>query len=433
MLHSPTRPHSSPIRRLLNDRRLHAPVLLWTMLYANINSGPWHFDTAMDSSTAFVHGTRAAFPMVVLLIAPFILRHQAARAPFPRPLALWTIYAVVAALAGLFSPAPGYTLYWAAAYLAVLATMAAWLRSGQPIQRAVQLNQLTWIYTAAVLVVLLFVARDFLFVSAATGATGYNVARSVDSVSGMAMSRSSGMARFASVPAVLAYVMLWRDRRWLMRLVWGSALLGSAGLVYFMQSRGAMFGLAFALLVVTWILGPQIRAFVLVLLGLCLVATVSEVISPETIQRIESHIQRGQNAEEFRSMTGRVDTWNAALPFILESPIIGWGMESDRAFGLRHTHNTYIYAMFAGGLLGTIPFVGGLFLAWRCALRVQRRRLASRLGHEVGFVQSVGILAFFTVRSIPEVCGSNYAVDLFVMVPAIAYIVLLSKSEKVLR
>jgi len=37
-------------------------------------------------------------------------------------------------------------------------------------------------------------------------------------------------------------------------------------------------------------------------------------------------------------------------------------------------------------------------------------------------IQVGGVLAFFTLRSIPEVCGSNYAVDYLVMLPAVLYV-----------
>ncbi len=425
-------PSASLLVAVLHDKRLFMPVILWVMLYVNINSGPWFLRSMPQSPMAAFHTLRAAFPIVILLLAPFVVQQSGPRNSLPKPLVLWGFYCLVAAVAGLVGPNPASAWYWAVAYLATLAAVSVWLRSGWPIARSLQLNHLTWFLTTVVLAVLVVVARDALLVVTPSGdISGYGLVNRVGPVGGMAMSRSSGMARFASVPGVIAYVMLWSDRQSLRRVFWGLLLFGSAALIYFMQSRGAIVGLAFALLVVTWFLGPRVRRFVLALLALCVMATVLEAVSPDFTQKVYTHLTRAQSAEDLTSMTGRTKTWAEAIPLIEKSPLWGWGFEAGRAFGLEHLHNTYFYALMSAGLLGTVPFVWGLVLAWHSVYRIERSGVANRLGHRVGFVQAVGILAFFTVRGIPEVCGASYAVDLVVMVPAIAYLSLLDTASRV--
>lgn len=58
------------------------------------------------------------------------------------------------------------------------------------------------------------------------------------------------------------------------------------------------------------------------------------------------------------------------------------------------------------------------------------RKTADRLGQRIVLIQAGGILAFFTVRSIPEVCGAMFGVDLMVMLPAMAYLGLLDLEER---
>ncbi len=99
----------------------------------------------------------------------------------------------------------------------------------------------------------------------------YGVMSSVGgSVGGMAMSRSSGMGRFASVPAIVAFVMLWH--RACGAAIWAPLFAATCVLVYMMQSRGAIFSLAFALVVVSYVLGLRARLAAIAMMILAAVA-----------------------------------------------------------------------------------------------------------------------------------------------------------------
>jgi O-antigen ligase len=95
-----------------------------------------------------------------------------------------------------------------------------------------------------------------------------------------------------------------------------------------------------------------------------------------------------------------------------------------------HVHNTYMYALISAGFAGTAAFVGGLAWAWIIFLRSMRRGIADRYGQRAFLIQAGGILAFFTVRSIPEVCGAMFGVDFMVMLPALAYLTILDQKGK---
>ncbi len=77
-------------------------------------------------------------------------------------------------------------------------------------------------------------------------------------------------------------------------------------------------------------------------------------------------------------------------------------------------------------MVGLVPFVLGLGWAWWAAWRAYASNLPAQLGQQAHFAQAVGILAFFTLRSIPEVSGAMSSVDLMVMLPAIAYLAALA-------
>jgi len=400
-------------------------TVLWLMLWAGNNSGPWVFYRFPAGLRDGVHFVRTAFPLLVLVIAPWVGR-ATRRGGLPGPLKLWAFYGLVGLAASAMSPRPLDSLYWAFAYLASLAALAAYLRGGDPLERSIQLNYLTWLVTTGILGLLCLVARDVLREAAQTNMSAYYVSQAVGGIGGMPVILGTGMARFAAVPAVVAYVMLWRDRPAWRRVAWGGLFAGTCLLMYMMQSRGATAGLAFALVVVTCLLGT--RARILGLAGLAAGVIALAYVPQETTEEVFLHLTRGQQVDQLATFGGRTSYWAEGCELILQSPVFGYGFQADRALGVGHVHNTYLYVMLTAGIVGFVPFVAGLAWAWLAAFRAFQRALPSRLGHEAVFAQAVGILAFFTARSIPEVCGGLFMVDLLVMIPAMAYLVLLASS-----
>ena len=327
------------------------------------------------------------------------------------------------------SPKPFSAAYWALCYLSVFAAVKLFIQGPDPLERAISLNYLTWIITTLFLAILIFTARDALFVDSRFGMTGYGIIHRIGTVADMSMSRSSGMARFAAVPGIVCFVFLWQSRG-IFRLLWATIFVLSGALIYLMQSRGAIFGLAFAIFFIMLFMGVKARrvgAIFLILLGLTLYA---DVIPERKVEQVSEHVFRGQTFEEMRTMTGRTRAWEKGWNQVLKSPVWGWGPQADRYLIKEHVHNTYMYALMASGFAGAAAFVGGLMWAWVLFLRAIIRGFADRFGQRLFLIQAGGILAFFTVRSIPEVCGAMFGVDFMVMLPVLAYLVVLDQQGR---
>ena len=84
----------------------------------------------------------------------------------PGPLKLWVFYGLVGLGASVCSPQPLDAMYWGACYLSAFAALAAYLRGGDPLQRAVELNWLTWTATTGILAILCVAARHVLYSAA---------------------------------------------------------------------------------------------------------------------------------------------------------------------------------------------------------------------------------------------------------------------------
>lgn len=416
-------------RTVLLPEFLSLPVLMWLGLWFGINTGPSVLEQLPTGALAWAHYLRTIFPLVslavasVMIVARLALRPES-RSRFAGPLRFWFFYGVLGLLFCIRAPRPEFAAYWSLCYLSVFATLKLWVERGgdtQALRRCLHLNYLSWFVTAAFLAVLVVAARDVLLAGGRDGLTGYGVVNRAESVGGMAMSRSSGFSRFAAVPGIVSFVWIWTRSGW-ERLFWAGVTLACAALIYMMQSRGAIVGFGAALAFVTIFLGGRARwigALALVIFGLALVG---ELIPDSKVDEITRHLTRSADREGLVTLTGRTRTWENAWAVLAESPLYGWGPQADRHLVGQHVHNTYLYAWLQSGLLGVALFAIGLLAAWRLFARALRSGIADRVGQRAALLQVGGLLAFFTVRSIPEVCGAMYAVDLMVMLPAMAYL-----------
>ncbi|RUA01627.1 MAG: hypothetical protein DSY89_04220 [Deltaproteobacteria bacterium] len=243
------------------------------------------------------------------------------------------------------------------------------------------------------------------------------------------MSRSSGMARFAAIPGIVSFV-FFLGGSGVKRYLWTIPFVLSALMIWFMQSRGAILGFGFSMAFVLFFLGPRSRILGLILIIVVGMLSFSDSI-PSTARRyIKTFFYRGENYEQLKTLTGRTRAWRNAWRQIRKSPIFGRGPQSDRYLIREHVHNTYLYALLQSGIVGATAFIGGLIWAWVLFFRAILRKTADHLGQRVVLIQAGGILAFFTVRSIPEVCGAMFGVDLMIMVPVLAYLEMLDQEGR---
>jgi O-antigen ligase len=405
--------------------------VLLIMVWFGIDTGPWVLRREPTGLLGWVHAIRTVSPIIVLVLATLrgLAGGERNSSVFAVPVKLWLVYGVFGLVACILSPYPLDAAYWAIAYLSVFAATKLFLKGPNLLSRAIHLNYFTWLITTAVLVFLLFAARHVLFVQTPLGLSGYGYITKMPTIMEMSMSRSTGLARFAAVPGIIAFVFFWRGGAW-KRSFWLSLFIASAVLVYLMQSRGAFFGFCSAIAFVMLFLGTRTRIIGAVLLIFSLIVLYSNIIPEQLIENVRAFILRGQDTDQLSTMTGRSLTWTLAWREIKDSPIFGWGFQSDRFLLGQHAHNTYIYALMTSGFLGTSAFVGGLLWTWLLFLRVLKKGTADRLGQKGFLIQVGGILAFFTVRSIPEVSGAMFGIDLMLMVPVMAYLGILDRQKK---
>lgn len=417
----------------ISKRDLCSAALLWISLWASINSGPWVLSKDPVELLDWVHYIRTVLPFIFLfLVASNSLRNRNEKSfSFPLPVKLWLLYCLIGLLSTILSPEPGDAIYWALCFLLVIAGVHLSISRTAPIVDAIRLNYLTWTINTVFLVTMILIARDVLIVSTTTGLTGYGLVGRMPDVMDMAMSRSSGISRFAAVPGIVAFAFLWHGPM-IRKMLWAVVFILSSSLIYFMQSRGAIFAYGFAVSFILLFQGRTFRNFGAVLLIIFGFLLFTDLSSNQHFNHIAQHIFRGQSTEEFLNMSGRTRAWENAWEWIWGSPFFGWGFQADRFLIYEHVHNTYLYTLLTAGFLGTAAFAGGLALTCFQFFRVLRKKIGDAV-LRIHLIQCAGILAFFTMRSIPEVSGAMFSVDLMVMLPAMTFISLMERqaySEK---
>ncbi|MDA1194540.1 MAG: O-antigen ligase family protein [Planctomycetota bacterium] len=411
------------------------PGLLWALLWLAITSSPWTLTQIPSSALEQLHYYRALGPLVALGVGALILLGRAGGhagvSPLPWVLRPWSGFAVLAILACAGSPNPEFALYWALSYAAAIVVLWSVVdapTAGERLAKAKHLNYLSWAIAAALLLVLLYVSRGQLFVQTEGGLSGYGVANRVRSFGGVTMVRPSGLARSAVVPALFTFVLAWRSHG-LRRLLWLAAAGGCSTLVVLMQSRGATLGLAAGMALALLLMGQRARYVGGLLLALALVVLFAGVDVGIDTESAVRHVNREGISGRTDVTSGRTRDWGIAWSKIMESPFWGWGPQADRFFFQFHVHNTYLYAWLAAGVMGVIGLAWGVVRMWRLFVRAVRNDAARDLHQHTLFVQIGCLVAFFTIRGVPEVSGAMFGIDLLLMLPAMAWLDCLEQAR----
>lgn len=404
------------------------PLLLWVMLWSTINSGPWHLVYSPSGLTGWANAIRAAMPLLILgiWVASLVVRTRGARTP-TGPETLWILYALIAFAAALAYDRWFDIGYWALAYLSVFAAIDLTLRES-PLSRATAVVWVNWFLATVFLVAMLVFAREVLFVEGKTGLTAYGVVNRAQAVGGAPIARSSGLARLAIVPVVVGFVLMFHARG-ARRLLWAALCVAAAVMIWFFQSRQGIIGMALALALVMLLLGGRARALGVVAMAVGVVAFYAD-LAPEFTTYVVEHAMRGEGLSAFESMTGRDVIWLRGWRAVENAPLIGYGPQADRRVIHLNAQNGALYAALCAGYLGAALYAGGMGWGWLLFHRAVRYRYARTFAERLFLIQVGGVMAYLTVRNIPENTAALFSVDLLLHASMLAYLGTLDRERR---
>jgi hypothetical protein len=402
-------------------------TVVFVALWAGINTGPENLDWDLIESgwRGFFNVVRTAFPLAVLIGYAFnvFMRKRAMLRLPTMPEALWLYYGLVCFVSTIgVSPWFEYA-YWGFAYLSVFAATETFMyESKSPIEQAAALNRLNWVIASGILAVLVWVSHGHLVTETSRGTTGYGLIDRMPNVAGMPMSRETGLARFAAIPALLSLVILWTTRG-TKRLIAAVIFAGTVYLIWLLQSRGALFSFVIAASFAMILLGGRARRISLTVVMISGIVYFAGMIPNDTIHAIYLHATRNTQGARLLSASGRTTRifpllWN----LIKQAPVIGYGWRADRRVAFTDGQNGFLYALLCGGFLGGLGFIAGLLAAWVMIVRLLWHITRLSLEQRTMLIQVTAITMFFTLRTIPENCAALYSVDFMIQLPALVYL-----------
>jgi O-antigen ligase len=411
------------------------PLLLWIGMWANLNTGLgniMHVDTGtwntfMDDARSFNTWQlffRALVPYVALPACLVLLGLAREKLPVMKssPTVFLLIYGCVAALCTFWSLDMKWAFYWSVAYLSAVLSTWVMVKQRRPVLSARLTLEATWVICFIALLILAYLGRGSIFGSQGSE-MAYGVSKDLDDAS-----RSSGVGRWAAVPGAVFLLRAFLSKGLRLRIAYIGASLFCLFVVYRVQSRGAFFGVLGALLF-AFLYDKRFQSkMAVVLFGLLIAAAAYFSVTStggfgEYSQKFSGYIHRGQSDAELESMTGRTETYQRGIAVFMKSPILGAGHWADRLnpeIG-QHIHNTLLEALLSAGLVGFIPYMCSWIFGWRLFYQLRNKlHLLSPIDQR-RLMEAGVVMAFFTLRAIPETTTASFSVDLMVMVAVYCY------------
>ncbi len=397
-----------------------AALILWVCLWCNLNSGFWNIvpPTSADTWQLMV---RAGLPFAVLPAACVVLlRRRKLHLSKTGPSRFLLYYGLFAAFSAIFSPQPLWSLYWSLNFIATILVAWTFVDRYAPLEFARQMLQVTWV---GAFIVAAIIARQASGVIFGHATTAYGAV--YQATEGLA--RSSGVARWAAVPGLVCLIRAYYSRRVIIIATYLGLAAVAFFIVYRMQSRGAVFGCAAALLFAL-LVSSRMRRYALPFAILSIVVILL-LDSPATLsQQVTDYLERGQTRDEFLSMTGRTRAYEHGVTAFENAPLFGYGQWADRVTIYEHVHNSYLSALLNSGIVGAVPYLLSWVVGWVLFFKLQKRRARLSPIDRLCLVEAGTVMMFFTVRSIPETTSAEFGVDLLVMVAIYVYLEVLAVS-----
>jgi O-antigen ligase len=410
-------------------KRLGPYALLWFALWGSIFSGPWPIIGEKAGLLAWINAMRASVPLALLVLWVLLMPVRVGPArKRSGPEVLWTLYALVMFVAALHTDRWFVWGYWALAYLSVFAAIDLTL-AGAVVTRAQDMVRFNWLMATLILVAMLFLARDMLLVEGKTGLTAYGLDQRARFVAGVPVSKTSGLARMAIVPAVVGFVLMLQSAG-VRRFLWAGVGLAAVVMIWFFQARQGIFGTIFALGFVMLLIGGRMRALGVVVTSVIGLFLFAGALPENVVDYVVEHATRGEGGEAFESMTGRDEIWRRGWRIVEEAPWIGYGPQADRRFIFFNASNGLLYAAMCAGYIGLLLYLGGLVWGWVLYARAFRDRAALSSSSRAFLLQVGGIMAYLTIRNYPENAASFYSVDLILHATMLAYLGVLDRARR---
>jgi len=428
---------------------------LWLCVWATYNTDIFRlFNPGFPHNTFdLIHGIRSLFPFIALAIAIVILikNKKFDRNLLKGPLGLLLIYSIIGIIASIFSKNLLQPFYWGGLYLSAIIILSAIATSPDAVKKVSILIRINWIIAGLIafgLTVAFFsypgVFSSQTFQQFLSGQRPYETIKNVTAASdffGMPGTRPTGLGRYAGIAAIIVFTSFWISKK-NQKIICSFLFFIFFSILIFSRARTSVVAFIISALIIAWSKSRSKVNFLIITITFLLLflptnfyqfswayLTQENLIENRTVAPsiVQSSVgnqcgQTGADIQQIKNqsvltLSGRTSgVWTDAKSLFLSSPLIGRGFHADRIFlDGQHAHNSLLHALIQSGIIGTLFFAAAFLLSFIILVR-----LFIKYPKNIILIESIGILIFFTVRSITE-SFAYFGADYLFVVPIIAY------------
>jgi len=335
---------------------------------------------------------------VILCARLFLKRTEWLGALFRGLLGALTIYAIVCAASTLWSIYPAWTLYKSVEYLVDVSLLAAVLVTVSSAGEYESLFDWTWALLGGLL--LSAWVGAVLWPEEAFVRAGDLIPVRLSGV--IPVMDQNTVGEFAAVLAIVSMTrLMWAAEDHRGRAFYG--LLHVLGVVTLVisQTRVAIVGFLIGALLVLLL---SRRIYVIALLTLAVIVLFSFTRAGELSA---AYWQRGEQARELESLSGRLDLWQTAMEELQRRPTTGYGAYAGGRFLVGadvgntvwpNTLNTYVEVALGTGIWGLLPLLAGFLGTWGILIRAVVRHEPGTLEYRLA-LEAIGAFGVISARS----------------------------------
>lgn len=375
----------------------------------------------------------AMYRLTLEMVVAFVLavRLLDGRTPWLRALfqglsGVLAVYLFVCFASVIWSVKPAWTLVKSAEYTLDLAVLAAVLVSVKSSEEYERFLNWTWALLGMLLGTVWLGAivdpADALEKGQVLGPLGYQLKGVSPALSSNSIGEFSAILAIITLSRLVLHRCEQSDRGWYRLL-----LVGSLITLVFSQARSALAGFLLGTLVLLFL---SRRFLLTALLGFAgaVVFTLTN-----SAQYVWSFLLRGQQQQQFESLSSRMEWWQFAWHQFLRHPWTGYGAFAGGRFvvmaglqlpGTPDVHSVYVETLVDSSLWGLIPLIMTLLAVWFYLLRSIRH---SRVLYSESCL-AIELTAVLSVLSVKSVFNSN-----LISHPALSFLAVLGFAELMRR
>lgn len=201
------------------------------------------------------------------------------------------------------------------------------------------------------------------------------------------------------------------------------------------QARTSLFGLAFVVLMLTFLVErlKPVRRKVMVFATVVALTVLITGTDRAVFENVISYLSRGNDLATLASLSGRESIWAETMEYITVKPLLGWGFGASGQLGVP-VQNSILLVLMNSGIVGVVlwaVFYSRTFLVIKKRLSAASYSCVSR--DDLFFAEVAGVFTLMTLRAVTSSSMTLHSYSLAMLVSSLVLVYGAKRADKQLR